>query len=46
MLLPYCDEVFVTKFMKEFEADTFFPNLDGDENWELDSESEEKSITV
>ena len=41
-LLPYCDEVFVTKFMKEFEADTHFTNLDDDENWELVEESEEK----
>lgn len=39
-LLPYCDEVFVTKFMKEFDADTHFPNLDEDENWELEGESE------
>ena len=33
--LPYCDVVYVTKIEDEFEADTFFPNLDQREDFEL-----------
>jgi dihydrofolate reductase len=38
-LLPYCSEVYVTRFEKVFEADRHFPNLDVMGNWELVSES-------
>ena len=34
-LLPYCDTAFITKVHTTPESDTFFPNLDADENWEL-----------
>jgi dihydrofolate reductase len=43
-LLPYCSEVYVTRFEKKFEADRHFPNLDCQENWELASESAESSF--
>jgi dihydrofolate reductase len=34
-LLPYCDQVYVTKIYKKFEnADTFFPNLDETNEWD------------
>jgi len=39
-LLPYCSEVYVTRFEKEFEADRHFPDLDDMAGWELASESE------
>ena len=39
-LLPYCTEVYVTRFEKEFEADRHFPDLDRLDNWKLVSESE------
>ncbi|MCH5142404.1 MAG: dihydrofolate reductase [Clostridiales bacterium] len=39
-LLPYCDEVFVTKVEAEGEADAFFENLDKNENFKLVHESE------
>ncbi len=39
-LLPYCSEVYVTRFEKEFEADRHFPDLDKMESWELAEESE------
>lgn len=39
-LLPYCSEVYVTRFEKVFEADRHFPNLDNMQNWKLVSESE------
>ena len=35
MLLPYCDEVLVTKVDADGGADAFFPNLDEDENFVL-----------
>ena len=38
-LLPYCSEVFVTRFEKEFQADRHFPNMDRMDNWILVSES-------
>lgn len=34
-LLPYCDKAYVTKMKNTFEADTYFPNLDNDSNWEV-----------
>lgn len=33
-LLPYCDQVYITKIYKNFEnVDTFFPNLDATGEW-------------
>lgn len=40
-LLPYCSEVYVTRFEKTFKADRHFPNLDTLENWRLVSESDQ-----
>ena len=40
-LVPMCDEVLVTKVDFEYDADRYFPNLDEDDNWYVDSESEE-----
>lgn len=34
-LLPYCSRAYVTKTYGEYEADTFFPNLDEMNNWEV-----------
>ncbi len=42
-LLPACDTVYVTKLHERFEADTFFPNLDLDDNWVCAYESEIQS---
>lgn len=40
-LLPYCQEVYVTKILKDHDnADTYFPNLDEMEEWEQDESSE------
>jgi len=33
LLLPYCDEAIVTRIDAEFEADSFFENLDLSKNW-------------
>lgn len=42
-LLPYCDTVYVTKIDQAFQADTFFPNLDEMEEWEMTEEGEEQT---
>ena len=34
-MLPLCDTAYVTKVHTQVESDTFFPNLDEDENWVL-----------
>ena len=34
-MLPLCDRAHVTKVHVTPESDTFFPNLDEDQNWEL-----------
>lgn len=40
-LLPYCQEVYVTKILKNHDnVDTYFPNLDEMEEWEQDESSE------
>ncbi|MBQ5319646.1 MAG: dihydrofolate reductase [Oscillospiraceae bacterium] len=38
--LPYCSKALITKVEATPEADTFFPNLDEDENWLLTEQSE------
>lgn len=43
LLLPYCDTAYVTRIDMEYQADTFFPNLDQDPGWEMISESEEQT---
>lgn len=42
-LLPYCDVCHVTKIDHAYEADTYFPNLDEDEEWEITADSEEQT---
>lgn len=41
MLLPYCRYAHVTKINYNYEADTYFPNLDRMDNWKLVGDSEE-----
>ena len=43
MMLPYCDTVYVTKINRAFQADTFFPDLDEMDEWEMTEESEEQT---
>lgn len=42
-LLPYCDTAHVTKIDRTYEADSWFPNLDKDPQWEVTAESDEQS---
>lgn len=40
-MLPYCNVAHVTKIDHEYAADTYFPNLDKDEEWEITADSDE-----
>ena len=35
-MLPFCDTAYITKVHADPGSDTFFPNLDEDENWYLE----------
>lgn len=41
MMLKECDTAYITKIDYSYEADSYFPNLDENENWQLAAESEE-----
>lgn len=41
--LPYCDTAHVTWIDFQYEADTYFPNLDQDPEWNVTAESEEQT---
>ena len=42
-MLPYCQTALVTKIDHAYEADTYFPNLDEDPEWEITGETEEQT---
>lgn len=42
-MLPYCDTAHVTKINHAYEADAYFPNLDGMQEWEVTAVSEEQT---
>ena len=42
-MLPYCDTAHVTKIYHSYEADTYFPNLDEMEDWEITGVSDEQT---
>ena len=42
-MLAYCDTAYVTKIDHAFDADTYFPNLDEDEEWQMITISEEQT---
>ena len=46
-LLPYCDRVYVTQILKDHkDVDTYFPNLDKNPEWEIDTCTElRESVT-
>lgn len=39
-LISYCNKAYITKVFRSFEADTLIPNLDQDDNWKIEKESE------
>ena len=42
-MLPYCDKAYVTKIDHAYDADTYFPNLDKDEEWQMTKISDEQT---
>ena len=42
-LLPFCDKAIVTKIDEAYEADTYFPNLDQDPQWQITADSDEQT---
>lgn len=42
-MLPYCNRAYVTKIDHAYAADTYFPNLDEEDDWELTGVSEEQT---
>ena len=42
-MLPLCDTAYVTKIDHAFDADTYFPNLEEDEEWRMTKISEEQT---
>lgn len=43
LLLPYCTDAFITKIFARFPADTFFPDIDKLQNWNVVWNSEVKT---
>lgn len=41
--LPYCDVAHVTKINYEYDADTYFPNLDEMSDWIVEESSDERT---
>lgn len=41
--LPYCDTVHVTRIDHKYQADAFFPDLDGMEEWQVTGDSDEQT---
>ncbi len=43
MMLPFCTKALVTRLDYAYEADTWMPNLDQEENWVLEEMGEEQT---
>ena len=43
MLIPYCDTAYITKIDHAYASDTYFPNLDQMDDWEMTEVSEEQT---
>ena len=42
-LLPYCETAYITKIDHAYQADTFFPDLDQDPQWQMTKISDEQT---
>lgn len=42
-MLPYCDKAYITKIDHAYHADTYFPDLDQDPEWEMTKISDEQT---
>jgi dihydrofolate reductase len=43
MMLPYCKVAHITKIDYVFDADSYFPDLDKNEEWKITEESDEQT---
>lgn len=43
LLLPYCAEAYITKIKNTYPADKYFRNMDEDEAWKVESESDRQN---
>lgn len=43
LLLPLCRKAYITKIDHAYQADTYFPDLDAMEDWQMTEESEEQT---
>lgn len=43
MMYEYCDTAHVTKINYAYQADKYFPNLDGKDNWKVVADSDEQT---
>ena len=43
LLLPFCDTAHITRIDHAYEADSWFPDLDRDPEWEITAGSEEQT---
>lgn len=41
--LPYCNKAYITKVCHKYDADTYFPNLDTEEGWQMTRVGEEQT---
>ncbi len=41
--LPYCTRAYVTKIQAAYETDAWFPNLDGEPLWEIETQGDEQT---
>lgn len=42
-MLPYCDKAYITKIDHAYHADTYFPDLNQDPEWEMTKISDEQT---
>ena len=43
-MLEQCDTAYITKLDYSYQADAWFPNLDGEKAWQITEESEEQTF--
>lgn len=41
--LPYCKKAYITKVFHKYDADTYFPDLDREEEWKMTQVGEEQT---
>ena len=42
-MLPWCDTAHITRIDRQYEADTYLPDLDRDPAWRMTADSDEQT---